>query len=176
MFEINTIQFSILLFAFSVWLLVVIKKGFRSLYTLYYFLNLTIFLGPILYYKIGFIAYYTVVSDNSISEFIYIGITIAILNILFVKTIGKSSNSLSSKAIQELAITYRPNQLINNYFNFIILFCIVYIVLFFKSLPLYKLILTGEIGERLDLTGAIPFYITVSSIFMILVPFSFFLF
>ena len=106
MFEINTIQFSILLFAFSVWLLVVIKKGFRSLYTLYYFLNLTIFLGPILYYKIGYIAYYTVVSDNSISEFMYIGITIAILNILFVKTIGKSRNSLSSKAIQELAITF----------------------------------------------------------------------
>ncbi|EAS19075.1 hypothetical transmembrane protein [Flavobacteria bacterium BBFL7] len=176
MFEIDIAQFSLLLAAFCIWLLVVINNGFRSLYTLYYFLNLTIFLGPVLYYKIGFIAYYTVVSNDSMSEYMYIGITIAVLNIIFVKTLGKSSASLFSKAIQELGRVFKPNRLINNYFLAVVVVCLAYIVIYFKSLPLYKLVLTGEIGERLDLTGSIPLYITVSSIFMIVVPSAFFYF
>lgn len=176
MFEIELVQFSLLLGAFLIWLAIVIKKGFRSLYTLYYFINLTIFLGPVLYYKIGFIAYYTVVSNESMSQFMYIGITIAVLNVLFVKTLGSSKTSLFSRVIQNLGRDIKPNKLINNYFAAVILICIAYIVIYFKSLPLYKLVLTGEIGERLDLTGSVPLYITVSSIFMIVVPSAFFYF
>jgi len=176
MFEIDIVQFSFLLLSFLIWLIIVIKKGFRSLYTLYYFLNLTIFLGPIVYYKIGFIAYYTVVSNESMSEYMYIGITVACLNIIFAKTIGKSNTLIFSKLIQELGTAFKPNKLVNTYFFVVIMVCLAYIIIYFKSLPLYKLILTGEIGERLDLTGAIPFYITISSIFMIVIPSAFFYF
>lgn len=176
MFNIDQTLFIIELGFFILWLRVVMLGGLKSLYFLFYFLNLTIFLGPILYYSSGFIAYRGVVSDRSIQDFMFIGIYVAVINIILKLFIDSNHSRIFSSLLSKISKRTNKKKLLTTYFTSIILFCLGFIFIFLRDLPLYNLLLSGEIGERLDLSGAIPFYITISSILMICIPSAFFYF
>ncbi len=176
MFNIDQTLFLIELGFFLLWFRVAYLNGVKSLYSLYYFLNVTIFLGPILYYKIGFIAYNTVVSDQSLEDYMYIGTAVAAINIFFKKIVDLKERNIFSYVLNSFSKKAGGNKMITSYYALVLLICLFYIILYLKYLPLYGLIINGEIGERLDLTGAVPFYITASSVFMICIPSAFFYF
>jgi hypothetical protein len=121
----------------------------------------------------GFIAYYTVVSNQAMETFMFIGLGVAILNILFKLLLIILKTESSFFGFDKNLLGSLRSKYVDLYFIIIILFSIVYIAFFIEELPLFQLVLSGELGERLDATGNIPFYITVSSILMICIPSAF---
>jgi len=178
MISIDNYLFITITFFLIIWFSLTIKFfGLKSVYFLYFFLNLTIFYGPISYYQLGFVAYSNAMSNESLLEFAYISIFIFVSNIIVLKTIYLKQSFIFSNIIGNMTFEKINNKkTITTFFIVSYSLIILYIIIFQKHFPLIKLLTTGEIGERLDSSGDIPFYITFSAISMIFIPSGFFYF
>ncbi len=167
------VGFITLLFAtYLIWfLLICFLKFQKSIYFFSYFiLTGILFLGPIVYFQLGFIGYKSAISDSSTEEFMIFGILtnlVNILNLIIVKLFHRSKAKTLNLNIEQNDRIYK------SIFRASTLGFIVFFLAYFKKIPITNLILEGEIGERLDGSGEIPFFITLSSFFMIYLPSSY---
>lgn len=173
----SSFLFLIVTIIFLYWGKLVYINGLKTIYFCYYFFNFLLFYGPLFYYKIGFVAYSNAISTKSLNDFSIISFFVVLLNIFFFKIYNKKRNTFKFVSFFEnykYGLLYGKN--LKFYFLMIISIVIFYVIIYFKSFPLVSLMTNGEIGERLDVTGAIPFYITFSAISMIFIPSAFFYF
>jgi len=178
MISIDNYLFLSLTIVLLIWLHITIKHlGVKGLYFLYFFLNVTIFYGPICYYQLGFKSYILAMSDESLFEFSLLSLTFFIINIFVLKITFLKQAFIFKNFFGNISFDKLENK--NKITTFYILTYIVilaYMVIFYKHFPLVKLISGEELGERLDITGDIPLYITFSAITMIFIPSGYFYF
>lgn len=177
MFHQSGILFIAVLLMFFVWISLVYKNGVKKMYFLYFLLNFLMFFGPLFYYSLGFVAYSNVVSEDSLNTYSIISFFVVLLNIFFFKRLNNSTNHFGLRPFflkYKLGLFQKRN--LKSYYLFFLGITTLYVIVFFSNFPLVLLITSGKLGERLDVSGAIPFYITFSAISMIFIPSAFFYF
>lgn len=152
-------------------------KQLKLIYAAYFLFTYIIFYGPLLYYKLGFTAYANATSIESLKEFNLISISVFLLNILFFYVKIKGNKYLFYNFFRQISSrSDKSSFVLRCYFAFVFLFCLSYFAFYFNKFPIVGILLNGELGERLDSSGAIPLYITISSIFITIIPSGFFYF
>lgn len=144
----------------------------RSVYMILFFFTLIMFLSPIIYYEMGFDVYRSSFSDDSYNEFIYIGIFVGLSQSIILLIISYNKFVLGYIFFKNFKQSKNLN-LAHIYFIFIYLFFITYLFIFRSKLPLYSLLTTSELIDRPDKIGGVPFFFTVSSLYMVLAPSAF---
>lgn len=157
------------------WLLIIYRRNMvKSIYFIYYCFSFTVFYGPILYYRLGFDGYIHAIKYEAFLIFYYISILVAGLNMAFYLYTTKFKLTALKSFLQKISFDKITNhKLLTHYFVIVNVVCLVYILVYREYFPLTKLIDQGELGERLDISGAIPFYISFSTLFMVIIPSSF---
>lgn len=175
MAEINNILFFLLTFTVGLYFLFMIKyRQLKTIYASYFVMLLVIFYGPLLYYKLGYNGYKWVLSSKAINIFQIIGIVVFFLNIIFLIVKTGRKNYLLLKFFTQIKTRENRNKnILTLYFLLVFFFVILYLLIYFKHFPVISLFLTGKLSARLDITGSIPLYITVSSVFMTILPSAF---
>lgn len=170
--DVPIILFIMILILFGIWFSLLRKyKLVKSVFFLYYAFNFLLFCGPLVYYKLGYTGYSSAISYNSMFIFQWVVLVIILLNIFFTYFIIRNNKKILYSTFYKLSFDNIHNKrLVKHFYIVIYLISILYIIIYRKYFPISKLIEEGELGERLDKTGAIPFYITMSAIFMVFIP------
>lgn len=126
-----------------------------------------IFFTPSIYYFFGGVSY-RFFDDSSLSVFMLYG-SVSMFLYMIIKTLFLTCkiNSNIEKINQSLCTKI--------YSVLIILPVILYYLYYAKQMPLMTFILSGELIERPDVTGSIPFFYTVSTLVWIVIPSIYFL-
>ncbi len=140
----------------------IIKKDYKRITFLYSLSLITIFYTPSLYFFFGG-EVYRFFSDKSLIDFFHIG-TYTILIYLFLSIL------IDYLRFKQASLNINNNKFILVYFLFFLVPIILYYIIYFKQFPLVNLLLSGELIDRPDLTGAIPHFYTVSTIVSIIIP------
>lgn len=173
--SISSFWFSIITTLFIWWFLLISRyKDLRGVYFFYFLLNFLMFLGPLLYYKVGFTGYATATTEYSLNIFYYINVTVAIINIFAYLYYKKTKGVLFYNSLKSIRYSEIINkQSVTSFYWITIIISIIYISIFRESFPLVQLFAVGELGERLDHAGTVPFFILFSSFFLVFVPSAF---
>ncbi|KEZ93121.1 hypothetical protein [Nonlabens ulvanivorans] len=160
------------------WSLIFKNKGSKLLlfYNLFFTLS---FYTPALYYFLGFSVYSHAFTAQALDIFCTIGIIFSLVTIIWMKTRLNSNRYWFFNFF-----THLKSKALFKSFNIRIYFvlgtCLMlfYLIFFFNKLTVVNIFSAeeGELVERLDTSGSIPFYITFSSLFIILFPTIFFFF
>ncbi len=170
--ELNSILFSIITLFVLIWFFLICRKRMlNTLFLLYFFLNFTLFYGPLLYYKFGFTGYYYAVDNKSLESFMYIAICVFIINIYFFLFYSRKLNGLFLQYFKRFTIEEIYNtKLLDRFYILCFSISALYIFYYRKYFPLIELFSSGELGERLDTGGVLPFYITFASFTLVFIP------
>ncbi len=174
--HINGLLFSCITVAIFYWGYLVFKYStYKSVYFLYFFLNLTIFYGPLLYYKVGFDVYSNTFSEESLNEYSLLSLSMVVINIIVYSIVFKLKKYLLLFFFNTIQYSQILNKkLVGQFYWGVIIVTLFYLVIFYKYFPLAVLFDSGVIGIRPDTSGEIPLYITFAAFSMILVPTAFF--
>ncbi|WP_405224911.1 hypothetical protein [Dokdonia sp. Asnod1-B02] len=163
-----------------IWMWSLVLGGRGSKLLLFYNIFFTLsFYTPALYYFSGFSVYSHAFTAEALNIFCASGVSFSFVSIFWMKT------RLNSKSYWFLNFfeTIRSGGVYGNYnirLYFILSTCLMtlYLIVFFNKLTIVNLFSgeEGEVVDRLDTSGNVPFYITFSSLFIILFPTIFFYF
>jgi hypothetical protein len=169
--------FMLLTFSYSVLIILIyLTKEYRKPSLLIFLTLFTIFYTPSLYYLLGGTTY-LYFSNETLFVFMKYAIGIVFITIgsliiqnmyilPYIKSFSKNNHF----------VMYKKKFLINLYFTVIIAFPLMYLIYFYHKLPLLNFLLSGEMIERIDVSGSIPFFFTYISVVDYLLPAIYFYF
>ncbi|MCX2680676.1 hypothetical protein OOZ15_12045 [Galbibacter sp. EGI 63066] len=150
------------------------KRLFTSSFIIHFFFLTIVFIGPCIYYELGFTVYSNsfdwvdVITFEKYSIFVF---SCTLIYSYFLSHTKKTIlNSLFSNYSQ------KNKSLLFLYFIFWYSIVALYLLIYFKELPVIKFIFTGILPERLDKSESVKFFYTLSSIFMVFIPSGYFYF
>lgn len=174
--EINKLVFIVIGLLYTYWYLLIRKnKDLRSVYVFHYLFNFLLFVGPLIYYKLGFTGYSSSITEYALNIFYYINIAVVILNIIIYQYCKKTNQQLFHSFLKKITFAELKHKKTVTFFYWsTILIVSLYVYTYRSYFPLMQLFYFGELGERLDATGAIPLYITFASFSFVFIPSAFF--
>ncbi len=156
------------LLAFWVVILLVINNDKNKIGFLYSLVILIIFYTPNLYFFFGGTAY-DFFDEKSLDEYIlYSSIVMLLYGLVYTVTYG------CKISLSNYQLFFKESVLVKLYFFTIVSASLIYYAYFFSHFPTVHFLLEGELIERPDLTGEIPFFFTVSTIAFIVLPSAYF--
>lgn len=158
--------------------MIVKARLLKTIYFSHYFFTFLIFYGPLLYYKLGFRGYaITATSNASIKIYMGINIFIYLTNMIYLYFMERRPKYIFSHFFRSIKINEKKRSILLKFYFFLIFILVLsYIIIYRNQFPIFNLLTTGKLGERPDTFNIIPFYITVSSLFITIIPSGFFYF
>ena len=151
------------------------KQGlFASSFIIHFFFISIIFIGPSVYYELGFTTYAHSFEDEDLQLFEVYGIivfTITLVYLYFLKHIKKA-------AFNAFFVKHSNKNLNFTSLYFVFWYALVlgYLLFYASELPIIKFIFTGNLPDRLDQSESVQLFYTFSSFFMIFIPSGYFFF
>lgn len=147
--------------------LIFVFKEYKKMYILYFLFLVTIFYSPALYYYFGGKSYFTF-NNKALIQYYYLSSFIFFVNSIFLFL--KQTAFFPTIKQTQIFYFHRKSNLLKIYFRIIISLILFYIILYFNKFPLIHYIQYHEIIERPDTTGSIPFFYTMSTLMMFILP------
>ncbi len=156
------------LLAFWVIILLIVNNDKNKIGFLYSLVILIIFYTPNLYFFFGGTAY-GFFDEKSLDEYIlYSSIVMLLYGLVYMVTYG------CKISLSNYQLFFKESVLVKLYFFTIVSTSLIYYAYFFSHFPTVHFLLEGELIERPDLTGEIPFFFTVSTIAFVVLPSAYF--
>ncbi|MBU2995971.1 hypothetical protein KO500_05980 [Cellulophaga baltica] len=163
----------LLIFIFN--LFYIIRKGlYTSTFIIHFFFVSLIFIGPPIYYELGFTTYAHSFDDQDLVLFEIYGISVFFCTLVYFYFLKRLNKSFFNRFFQN----YRDRNVTVIFLYFVLWYTLVlgYLLFYFNELPLTKFVLTGHLPDRLDQSGKVKLFYTFSSFFMVFVPSGYFFF
>lgn len=159
-----------LLTLLTIWciLLFILNNEKNKVGALYSLVIIMIFYTPNLYFILGGESY-RFFDEASLQAYIYYSSFVMLIYALVYSLVYGYRGSFKG-----YKVIFNSSFLIKLYLGFVVGFIFIYYAYFFKSFPTVHFILSGELIERPDLTGSIPFFFTVSTIAFVVLPSAYF--
>ena len=149
------------------------KRLYRSSFVIHFFFISIIFMGPAIYYELGFTSYANSFKDQDLLTFERYGVFVFSACLIFLFFL-KHSKITSFKQFFRNYHSGRNNQIIFAYFLFWFGIVLLYLLVYINHLPVIKFITTGNLPERFDQSDSVKLFYTFSSIFMVFIPSGYF--
>ena len=165
----------ILIFIYFLNVFYIRKKGLqKSSFMLHFFFITIIFLGPSIYYKLGFTAYSHSFQAQDLVYFEFYGVSVFTFSLIFLFYLARKKKSLFNSYFLNYGSRNKSITLI--YFLFWYGIVLLYLLVYIQHIPIVNLILTGNLPERLDQSDSVKLFYTFSSFFMVFIPSGYFFF
>lgn len=150
------------------------RNLFKSSYIIHFFFLFIIFIGPAVYYELGFVSYSNSFEWPDVIVFEIYGTIIFTISLIYAYILAHTKKSIFNKYFENYRD--RNQNLIFLYFLFWFILVVLYLLTYINQLPLVKFILTGNLPERFDQSDTVKLFYTFSSFFMVFIPSGYFFF
>ena len=150
------------------------KKLYKSSFFIHFFFISIIFIGPPVYYELGFTTYAHSFEWEDVITFEKYGIAVFCCSLIFLYLLAHRRKSIFNGLFTQYVNKNSSLTLI--YFIFWFGVVLSYLLFYFNHFPVVKFILTGSLPERLDQSESVKLFYTFSSFFMVFIPSGYFFF
>lgn len=150
------------------------KKLYQSSFIIHFFFTSIAFIGPAIYYELGFTTYAHSFEKQDLIYFEFYGISVFLCTLVYLFFLNRISKSL----LNNYFVNYSDKNSTITFMYFLFWFIVVlgYLLYYFNELPIIKFILTGHLPDRLDQSDSVKLFYTFSSFFMVFIPSGYFYF
>lgn len=150
------------------------KKLFKSSFSLHFFFISLVFVGPGIYYELGFTSYSNSFEPQDLVTFEKYGIFVFSVSLIYMYFLAHVKKSFLVGFFK----SYNGQNKNLTFLYFIFWYGLVglYILFYLNELPVIKYITTGNLPERFDQSDSVKLFYTFSSIFMVFIPSGYFFF
>ncbi len=150
------------------------KKLFKSSYIMHFFFISIIFIGPAIYYELGFTSYAKSFEWEDVITFEKYGFFVFFCTLIFSYFLAHSKKTIFNSFFKNYSD--RNKNLVFIYYLFWYFLVGFYILFYISELPIIKFIQTGSLPERFDQSDSVKLFYTFSSFFMVFIPSGYFFF
>ena len=165
----------LVLFIYVLNLIVILKRRlYRSAFIMHFFFTSIIFIGPTIYYELGFTTYAHSFEPHDLLLFEWYAVFVFLSTLFYWLLIDSKIKIPFNRFFARHS--NRNLNLTAIYFLFWYAVVLLYIAFYARELPIFKFLFTGTLPDRLDQSDAVQFFYTFSSFFMVFIPSGYFFF
>lgn len=150
------------------------KRLFKSSFFIHFFFASIIFIGPAIYYELGFTTYAHSFEWEDVITFEKYGTIVFMCTLVYLYFLAHTKKTIFNNYFIKYRV--RNSSLTFAYFVFWFGLVLAYLLFYYKHIPVINFILTGHLPERLDQSDSVKLFYTFSSFFMVFIPSGYFFF